>query len=111
MVRVLPQVPTISAGETESCAVDFTDRLDSGELLTGTPTVTEVTTADLTLGSKAVNTSALTMFGSTVAVGAAVQFTVSGQQASSLYTLSITVSTDATPARTFARYATFCVDD
>ena len=107
MVKVLSQVPCISAGETDMCAVDFTDRLDSGELLTGTPTITEVTSSDLTLGNKAVSTGALTIYGATVATGMAVQFSVSGQQADTLYTISITVSTDAAVARTFVRHAKF----
>ena len=110
MVKVLPQVPCMSAGETEMCAVDFTDRLDSGELLTGTPVIVEVTSADLTLGNKSVSTGALTIYGATVATGMAVQFSVSGQLADTLYTVSITVSTDATVARTFVRHATFYVE-
>lgn len=103
-----PQKPTIAVGEIRNVAVSFADVLDSGELLTGTPTVVEVTTTDLTLSSKAVNTAALTINGESVAIGKAVQFRVSGQLvANSPYTIKITVSTDASPAQTLVKYVTF----
>ena len=107
MPITLSQVPVISAGDTEVLAVDFTDQLDSGELLTGTPTIVEVTTTALTLASKAVSTAALVIDGRTVAIGMAVQCKVSGQVASNTYRIRITVSTNATLARTFVRDATF----
>ncbi len=108
MVLQLEQLPVISEGDTETVAIDYTDWLDSGELLTGTPTIVEVTTSDLTLASKAVSTGSLTILGRTVATGAAVQCSVSGQlEATGTYTLAITVSTDATPARTKVLHARF----
>lgn len=106
MVLKLQQYHQISVGDTEVISVNYTDHLDSGESLTGTPTVAEVTTTDLTLASKAVNSSTYVEAdtGDTVAVGAAVQFTAKGgTAANSPYTIRITVSTDATPARTFVR--------
>ena len=106
MPITLPQRPAISVGDTEVVSVNYTDHLDAGESLTGTPTVVEVTTTDLTLGSKVVSTSTYVEAdsGDTVAVGAAVQFTVAGGLvANSPYTIRITVGTDATPARTFVR--------
>ena len=106
MPITLPQRPAISVGDTEVVSVNYTDHLDAGESLTGTPTIVEVTTSDLTLGSKVVNTSTYVeaRSGDTVAVGAAVQFTVAGGLADTApYTIRITVSTDATPARTFVR--------
>jgi len=108
MVLVLPQRPCISVGDTETAAINFTDHLDSGELLTGTPTAVEVTTSDLTIGSVAVNTATYVEAetGDTVAIGAAVQFSVSGgTTANSPYLIRVTVSTDASPARTFVRDA------
>jgi hypothetical protein len=106
MPIVLPQRPAISVGDTEVVSINYTDHLDSGESLTGTPTVAEVTTTDLTLDDKAVNTATYVEAdsGDTVAVGAAVQFSVAGgTAANSPYTIRVTVSTDATPARTFVR--------
>lgn len=89
-----------TASEVRNVAVSFVDELDSGELLTGTPTVAEVTTSDLSLTNKAVNTAALTISGKAVAIGQAVQFKVSGGTAGTTYTIKVTVSTDATPAQT-----------
>lgn len=105
------QRPVLVVGETRNVAVDFQDVLDSGELLTGTPTVAEVTTTDLTIASKAINTAALTIDGRAVAIGEAVQFKVSGQlAANSPYTIKITVSTTASPAQTLVRYVVFEVE-
>lgn len=98
----LKQRPTMSANDTEVVSVNYNQWLDSGELLTGTPTVVEVTTSALTLGSKAVNTTALVVLGRNVAVGEAVQFTVT-TATTGVYTIRITASTDASPARTAVR--------
>ncbi len=103
MVLELAQQPAISAGDVETIAIDYIDQLDTGELLTGTPTIAEVTTTDLTLSNKAVSTGTLTILGRTVSPGKAVQCTVSGQQAGTTYTIRVTVSTDATTPRTFVR--------
>ena len=96
----------ISVGDTETVSINYTDHLDGDELLTGTPTVAEVTTSDLTLQNKIVNTEEYTeaRTGNTVEAGKAVQFSVSGGTVSnSPYTIRITVTTDATPSRTFVR--------
>ena len=68
-----PQFPIQSITETRFHAVSFVGKLDSGETLTGTPTVTEIDTAHLTITSKAVNSAALTINGQSVAIGQAVQ--------------------------------------
>ena len=81
-------------------AVSFQGKLDSGELLTGTPTVVEVTTSDLTLANKAVSTAALTIDGVSNAIGEAVQFSITGGTAGTTYTINIQVGTDATVAQT-----------
>lgn len=84
--------------------------LDSGESMTGTPTVAEQTTSDLTITNEAVNTSTLTIKGNSVAAGRAVQFLVSGHlAANSPYKLKITVATDSTPAQTIVRHVQFLV--
>lgn len=95
------QVCYAAVGSTRLVSVSFAGQLDSGESLTGTPTVAEVTTSDLSLTNKVVSTAALTINDLSVAAGAAVQFLVSGQlAANSPYTIQITVGTDATPAQT-----------
>ena len=87
------------AGATRLVSVSLTGQLDSGELLTGTPTIVEVTTTDLTLSNKAVSTAELTISGRTVAIGQAVQFKVVGGTAGTKYTIRITVATDSSPAQ------------
>lgn len=98
--NLAPQIYNVATGETRNISVDFQGLLDSGELLTGTPTVTEVTTADLTLASKAVSTAALTINGVTAAIGEAVTFSVTGVQAAKIYSILITATTTSTPAQT-----------
>ena len=106
---VADQMPSFAVGDTRNGAVSFADQLDSGEVLTGTPTVEEQTTSVLTIANKAVSTAEKTINGETVAIGEAVQFTVSGQT-SGTYTLKITATTDSTPAQTLVRYVRFQVE-
>jgi hypothetical protein len=102
MTIKLSDVHTISAGDTEVVSVNFANWLDSGELLTGTPTVAEVSTSDLTLADKSVNSSSYVdaHTGETVFAGQAAQFSVSGGTAGTEYQIKVTVTTDATVART-----------
>jgi hypothetical protein len=107
-----PDRPHAATGETNNISVDFTDVLDSGELLTGTPTIVEQDTSDLTITNVAVNTAALTINSRTVAIGMAIQGAVSGQTTTnSPYTLTVTASTDSTPAQTKVRYVVITVED
>lgn len=110
-IHTAPERPIAIVGETNNFSVSFADVLDSGELLTGTPLVVEVTSSDLTISNKAVNTGALTINDISVAIGLAVQFKVVGQiVASTPYTVKITASTDSTPAQTKVRYVKFKVE-
>ena len=94
------ELPCKSVSENVNCAVSFVNLLDSGELLTGTPTIVEVTTSDLTLSNKVVNTAQLTINGETVAIGQAVQFHAQGGTAGTDYDIRITATTDSSPAQT-----------
>ena len=87
--------------ETLLAAVSFVNRLASGELLTGTPTVLEIRTTDLTLANKAINTAQIVVLEDTVAIGQAVQFSVTGGTGGRAYEIEITVNTDAGVAQTF----------
>lgn len=93
---------TVSVGETRLVRVNFADNLQSGVTLTGTPTVVEVTTTDLTLGSKSLNAATYTDDdGTTVAISNAVTFTVAGgTAANSPYSILVTTATNSTPAET-----------
>ncbi len=97
-----PQRPSASVGSTRNVAVSLSGKLDASELLTGTPTIVEDTTSDLTISNKTVSTAALEINDITVPIGEAVQCNVLGFDVDNFpYTLNITVSTDATPAQTF----------
>lgn len=99
-VVVAPQIQQKTDAEVRNIAVSFVKKLDVGELLTGTVTVTELVTNDLTITTEIVNTSALTINGAAVAIGQAVQFNVSGGTAGKTYRILINVGTDSTPAQT-----------
>lgn len=105
MPTTLVDIPEVSLGDIDVASIDYTPYLDAGELLTGTPTVNEVTTTDLTFANKAVNIAAVVIKGVTVAIGKAVQFKFSGQQQAAdgspkLYRVRVSVLTNATIART-----------
>jgi len=97
---VAANTPVAMVGETRNAAVDFEQRLDTSEVLTGTPTVSELTTSDLTIDNVKINTAALTVNGNAVGVGGAIQFRFSGQQQSLTYTLLVQSATDSSPAQT-----------
>jgi len=95
---------TWKVGSTRTPRLSYDEVLETSELLTGTPTVVEVTTSDLTIDNKAVSTAALTIKNEAIAAGRALTFRVSGHGVTNApYTLTITASTDATPAQTFVK--------
>lgn len=105
-----PERPITAPGEMRNFAFSFAGVLDSGELLTGTPTAVEQTSSDLTISNVAVNTSALTINEQSVPIGEAVQGKIVGQLAAhSPYTINVTASTDATPAQRFVKSFVFRV--
>ena len=96
-----PQIHEKKVSAARNIAVSFSGKLDVGELLTGTPTIVEVTTTDLTLSDKVVSTAILTINGVSVPINEAVQFHVeAGGTAGTQYKILITVGTDSTPAQT-----------
>jgi hypothetical protein len=100
MPNTAPQRRTKTASETRNVAVSFVDVLDVGELLTGTPTVVEVTSTDLTLTNKAVNGSSLVVNDVTCLAGQVVTFTVAGGVAGTDYQIRITATSNAGNAQT-----------
>jgi len=102
-----PQVYQIAESETRAVVADFTLQLESGELLTGSPTVAEIASADLTIGTAAVNTGALALdidgASVTAAIGTAVQFTIAGALSATEYRVRVSCGTDATPAQTLVQ--------
>ena len=108
----------IIIGSTEVYSVDFGGGvLDSGELLTGTPTITQesvdpatiggTATADLTLGSKTVGAGTPTLNGRVAAAGEYLQFTAAvadgANAVGAKYTVKLVCGTSSSPARTLVR--------
>jgi len=107
-----PERPVLVPGETRLFSVSYDRVLDSGESLTGVPTVTEVTTTDLTVANESVSVAVLKIRGRNVPAGRALQFKASGQiVAHSPYTIKIVCGTDCAPAQTLVRYVAFKVED
>ena len=100
MVLTVEQKDTqrTSVGATEIVTVSFRPMLRSGELLVST-LVAEVTTSDLAIANKQVSTTALVVRKTNVAIGQAVLFSITGQQAGTTYRVRVTATTDSTPAR------------
>jgi hypothetical protein len=88
------EVNSMPVGSTRNVSASFVGQLDDGELLTGTPTVIIAPTGP-TLSDKRVNTSGVTISGERVLTGQAVLFQVTGVEADTEYTITITVSTNA----------------
>ena len=95
------QVYELGVNATRNATIDFTDELDDGELLTGTPTVVEIATTDLTIASVARNVAAETIWpdgpdqpSRIVAIDKGVQFRVSGAVAGTAYQCAVSVTTD-----------------
>ena len=97
-----------TASAVRNIAVSFVGKLDDGELLSGTPTVSELVTTDLTITNEGVNTAELTISGKSVPIGQAVQFSVAGGTAGRSYKITISVATDSTPSQTL--YGTITLD-
>lgn len=90
------QVHQITTSMVRIVSSDFIGQLDSGELLSGTPSVTAPVAAGLTLTQKQVNSTAITVNGVSCAAGQAVQFKADATSANAgTYVLDITCGTDA----------------
>lgn len=92
MTNTAPQIHSMSTEEVRHAAVDMSEKLDTGETLTGTPTVTSGSNQAIT--NKAVSTAELSINGATVAAGLAVQFTLDAT-AESVDTVYIKCGTSA----------------
>jgi hypothetical protein len=92
---MIPQRHTKTPTETRNVAVDLFGKLDAGEILTGSPTVEEQMTGDLTIMNATINTLQLRINERQVGLGEAVQFRVSGGQPHQQYILRVMVNTSA----------------
>jgi len=100
----------IAKGATRTVSVSFAGKLESGEVLTGTPSVTAVS-GSATVGSIARNSAAITVNGVSVATNKAVVFSVSALTQPRV-TLRVACGTDGSPSQTLVMLVTFNrVDD
>lgn len=76
MPEFAPQIHPISRREIRIVSVDCQGNLDSGETITGAPTVTEIGTSHLSITDVQVSTTALVINGATVPAGQAILFRV-----------------------------------
>ncbi len=120
MAIELEQRGVISEGAVRNVAVDLTLPLKNAGLLTGTPIVVHVDDDDvvyagtippvLTITNKAVNVAPVEISGHLVAIGKAIQFSVSGQVRGNTYRIRISCGTTGTPAETLPyHYLLRCV--
>lgn len=95
------QRPIALVGEKPNFAADMRPKLQNGELITGTPTVTDIDgTGDLTITSISRNNSAtIECVNDTVPIDSAVKFHVEGFIADKVYNLMVTIVTDAGATR------------
>lgn len=74
MQSLAREIREITTDEVRVVSVSFIGKLDTGELLTGTPTVTAQTGSGLVLSQKSVLSEAATINGVSHVAGQAVQF-------------------------------------
>ena len=92
------QLGVISAGAQRQARINCTRDLLPGESLTGTPTVVERTTTDLTITSKLVNVAQEDdVEGETVAIGKCLLFFLVGANAGTNYVIDIGCGTTSSP--------------
>ena len=92
-----PQIRCKHPDATKTLVVSFDKVIDTGVLLTGTPTVDEEETTDLIISNIAINSVTVTVLKKPVAAGRAVLFSCAGGVDGVTYSIKITVSTDGSP--------------
>lgn len=102
---------TKRAAETRTFTVSFRHKLLAEELLSGTPTVTEVSTAALTISGEALTVNPLEPVGHIfIPTDQGVSFTVAGGVSGTTYTIRITATTGESPAQTLIEEVTLRVN-
>lgn len=99
------QIPTVAAGEVRNGKISLANLLDSGESLSGTPTIVELGSTDLTISSVGKSTGTLEINGVSVTSGHAVVFKATGFVGPKQYRLKVTADTNSTPAQTLVGIA------
>lgn len=94
-----PEVHDLIAGMTRGARVDFTEHLEEGELLAGTPVVTELTNIGLTFSNLAISIAELTINGRKIPAGKALQLRITAPSVTKEVKarVKLEVDTDSTP--------------
>jgi hypothetical protein len=79
--------------EVRNIIISFSAKLDKDEFLSGTPTVSEIGTTDLTISDETVTVLNHTIGGLAIPSSAGVEFTVSGGVSREQYTIRVSVDT------------------
>ena len=96
MTTTAPQQRELIAGEAANVAIDFRGKLDTGETITGSVSVSEVTTDQLAITSAQANGTSVSINGEAVGAGLAVQCRVDTAGATpGTYTLEASAATSA----------------
>jgi len=93
------QVHCMTQSEEKNLAISFSSLLGTGQVLVGTPVVT-ASPSGITITNKVVSIAELTLNGTPVPTGEAVQFHVAAPTAAGTYTFTILCDDDETPAQT-----------
>lgn len=101
-----PKVRRKAPTAVRNIAVNFTDWLDQGEVITGTPTVS-VSPSGVTLSAASVNTGRRVVDNRACQPGTVVTFTASSGSAGTTYTITVTASTSG--SQTLVGYVTLIV--
>lgn len=89
-----PQRYAKPKGATRVLAVDFSDMLESGETLSGTPTIT-ASSSTVTVSGAAINSSgSMVVLGTTVATSKVVTFYVAAGTSGKAYNFNVSVGTN-----------------
>jgi len=109
----MPELPIVadpvffkSVADKVNYQIDFTDALDSGELLTGTPTVTVTAPAAPTLNTtnSTINTADTVVLGKTRVAGQVLKGTLDSGEAAISYVCKIVVDTTSITTPQLTRY-------
>lgn len=110
-VLTCPEIHVMAIGEKRIISVDFTDALDAGVTLTGTPTTGVSPSGGPAIANAAVNTEAVQIKDELAAIGKAVQFSADAAGVTAAtYTVTLTVTSTTTPAETIKRRVTIKVE-
>lgn len=107
--KLAQEVGAVLAGEVRNIGIDCKGVLDTGELLSGTPSVAEQDSSHLSISSEQVSTEAKTINGRSVPTGEAVLCRVDASGAVKNRSYRLKISCVTTAGQTIAGFVTLKV--